>query len=167
MVRDIGQILVLLQQQTQLKGAGDTSSLAAEPSTSQQQLQQHNLDTDRQKSGLTEARSSCSLPTVAESKTEFTRQGSQGLSTQRSFDSATRYLSYFFFILRLLSNLSSWNRQKDLEVRITAVDRGKPHSELLSGIQRMPDRSPTIRPLRLSVKFILMLLGQAKKRTYN
>lgn len=49
-------------------------------------------------------------------------------------------------------------------MRIAAVDRGKPHSELLSGIQRMPDRSPTIRPLRLSVKFILMLLGQDKKR---
>lgn len=86
MMRDIGQILVLLQQQASVR-----DPLATEPSNNQQQhSQQQTLESDRQKSNLTDARSSCSLPTVAESKTELSRQGSQGLSTQRSFDSATR-----------------------------------------------------------------------------
>lgn len=86
-MRDIGQILVLLQQQASVR-----DPLATEPSNNQQQhsQQQQTLESDRQKSNLTDARSSCSLPTVAESKTELSRQGSQGLSTQRSFDSATR-----------------------------------------------------------------------------
>lgn len=43
----------------------------------------------------------------------------------------------------------------DLEVRVTLVGRGKPRSVLPSGTHRKPDRSPTIRPLRLLVGFAI------------
>lgn len=85
MVRDIGQILALLQQQSPLRTAGEWS-----PAT-EQAAQQQTLDVH--KPSFMETRSSCSLPTVAESRAESradSRPPAKGLSTQRSLDSASR-----------------------------------------------------------------------------
>lgn len=92
MVRDIGQILALLQQQAPQRGTSNGELSPETPVVTQQQPQQ-TLDTERHKTGFLDARSSCSLPTVAESRAESrveARQTVQGLSTQRSLDSASR-----------------------------------------------------------------------------
>ena len=88
MVRDIGQILALLQQQSSLRGTGVGDwSPATEQPTQQQTLDVH------KPVFMENSRSSCSLPTVAESRAELRadcRQPTKGLSTQRSLDSASR-----------------------------------------------------------------------------
>jgi hypothetical protein len=95
MVRDIGQILALLQQQSPQRGitlTTEQSSTPPEPPVGPQQPK--TLDTERNKVNFMETRNSCSLPTVAESRAESRIDSSQtakGLSTQRSLDSASRY----------------------------------------------------------------------------
>lgn len=81
MVRDIGQILALLQQQNQStikETKADWSPVSPE---------QHSIgDFDRRSA---ETRASCTLPTVNESQAEF-RPLPKNLATQRSLDSASR-----------------------------------------------------------------------------
>lgn len=95
MVRDIGQILALLQQQSANHGGvavPDSNPAVIEPPAGQQQ--QKTLDVERHKVNFMETRSSCSLPTVAESRAESrvdSWQPVKGLSTQRSLDSASKY----------------------------------------------------------------------------
>ncbi|XP_046437357.1 potassium voltage-gated channel subfamily H member 6-like isoform X3 [Daphnia pulex] len=94
MVRDIGQILALLQQQSPQRGGPITtegSSTTPDPLVSSQQPK--TLDTERNKINFMETRNSCSLPTVAESRAESrvdSPQTAKGLSTQRSLDSASK-----------------------------------------------------------------------------
>ncbi|XP_045027334.1 potassium voltage-gated channel subfamily H member 6 isoform X5 [Daphnia magna] len=93
MVRDIGQILALLQQQNPIRGGVPVSECSPgvlESPSGQQQ--QKTLDVERPKVNFMETRSSCSLPTVAESRAESrgdSWQPAKGLSTQRSLDSAS------------------------------------------------------------------------------
>lgn len=89
MVRDIGQILALLQQQAPVRLVGNVEWSPETPVGPQQQPM---LDVERHKTGFMEARSSCSLPTVAESRAEsrVEARNAQGLATQRSLDSASR-----------------------------------------------------------------------------
>ncbi|XP_059351995.1 potassium voltage-gated channel subfamily H member 6-like isoform X6 [Daphnia carinata] len=93
MVRDIGQILALLQQQSPTRGGvrvPESSPGVLESPSGQQQ--QKTLDVERPKVNFMETRSSCSLPTVAESRAESridSWQPAKGLSTQRSLDSAS------------------------------------------------------------------------------
>lgn len=94
MVRDIGQILALLQQQNPIRGGVPVSECSPgvlESPSGQQQ--QKTLDVERPKVNFMETRSSCSLPTVAESRAESrgdSWQPAKGLSTQRSLDSASK-----------------------------------------------------------------------------
>ena len=96
MVRDIGQILTLLQQQSLQRGVRGATEW--NPSTTTDQSvgpqQPKTLDTERNKINFMETRNSCSLPTVAESRAESRVDSSQtakGLATQRSLDSASKY----------------------------------------------------------------------------
>nr|CAH0100113.1 unnamed protein product [Daphnia galeata] len=94
MVRDIGQILTLLQQQSLQRGVpGATEWNPTTPDQSVGPQQPKTLDTERNKINFMETRNSCSLPTVAESRAESRVDSSQtakGLSTQRSLDSASK-----------------------------------------------------------------------------
>ena len=95
MVRDIGQILTLLQQQSLQRGVPCATEW--NPTTPDQSVgpqQPKTLDTERNKIHFMETRNSCSLPTVAESRAESRVDSSQtakGLATQRSLDSASKY----------------------------------------------------------------------------
>lgn len=91
MVRDIGQILALLQQQAPVRLAGNVE-WSPETPVGPQQPPTTTLEVERHKSTFMEARSSCSLPTVAESRAEsrIESRHAQGLATQRSLDSASR-----------------------------------------------------------------------------
>ena len=96
MVRDIGQILTLLQQQSLQRGVRGATEW--NPSTTTDQSvgpqQPKTSDTERNKINFMETRNSCSLPTVAESRAESRVDSSQtakGLATQRSLDSASKY----------------------------------------------------------------------------
>jgi hypothetical protein len=95
MVRDIGQILALLQQQSPQRGAPITTEWSSTtPDSTIGTQQPKTLDTERNKINFMETRNSCSLPTVAESRAESRVDSSQtakGLSTQRSLDSASKY----------------------------------------------------------------------------
>lgn len=90
MVRDIGQILALLQQQAPVRLSGNVEWSPETPVGPQQQST--TLEVERHKSNFMDARSSCSLPTVAESRAEsrVDSRHTQGLATQRSLDSASR-----------------------------------------------------------------------------
>lgn len=94
MVRDIGQILLLLQQQSPMRSPAMAEWSRAAPETSVDVQQQTGIEGERHKPTFMETRSSCSLPTVAESRAEMhvdSRQPNKCLSTQRSLDSASRY----------------------------------------------------------------------------